>query len=253
MCFADVTILSTCNIFVVFFQTLLPEIKDTVHLIRHQLDSALSNDEDSQRWLYNQFKAQAGGILIQLARVLYLFSGIRVNIPRSLEQQLLYGYKELTADVSVVPRDWQCLASRDEYFQKLLTNEKESNKFLAGGLTPAISVSNMSTDSKTGKNSQDDDTRSIKSDKTSRVRPRPMSRQSGLADIAESDGENELGRRSSSRLHTEVPTIVAPTQRESSRASGIGAAGFQQRPKTRLEKFRTGMYLDPNSGILQTM
>ena len=171
-----------------------------------------------------------------------------MNIPRSLEQQLLYGYKELTVDVNVVPRDWQCPANRDDYFNKLLTKEKESNRTETAGLTPAVSISNMSTDGKTGRTSQDDDTRSIKSDKASRIRPRPMSRQSGLADIAESDGENELQRRSSSRLHTEVPTIVAPTQRESSRASGIGAAGFQQRPKTRIEKFRTGMYLDPNAG-----
>ena len=224
-------------------------------MIRHQLDSALSNDEDSQRWLYNQFRIQAPGILIQLARVLYLFSGIKVNLPKTLEHQLLCGYKELTADVNVVLRDWQCQRNRDEYFQRLLTKEKESSKSETGeGLTPAVSTSNMSSESVNikGKSSQDEDTKSVKSDKAApapaRVRPRPVSRQSALADIVESEGE--LTRRSSSRLHGEVPTIVAPARRESFRMSGTMTPNLQQRPKTRIEKFRTGMYLDPNSGKL---
>ena len=229
------------------FQTLLPEIHETVNLIRQQLDNTLSNDEDSQRFLFSQSKLQASNILTQLARVLYIFSGIRVSVPKSLEHQLICGYRELATEVNYIPREWQIPANRDEYMQKLLTRERESAKSETGeSKEGGVSMSNISgPDGKPGtKPSQDDDTRSVRSEKSSRAgaRSKAQSRMSNLADIAEHD---PVTKASKDRVHTEIPTIIAPSRRESK--SGSQTPGLQHRPKTRIEKFKTGMHLDPKS------
>lgn len=94
-------------------KSLLPEINLAYHTVRNHLDSTLTNDEDSQRHLFEQTKASAMDILQRLSFYLYELPNKDNLVPKSLEYQLLCGYEEFTRDVVMVPREWQTSTMRD--------------------------------------------------------------------------------------------------------------------------------------------
>ncbi|XP_055882400.1 uncharacterized protein LOC106072114 isoform X4 [Biomphalaria glabrata] len=100
-------------------KTLLPQINQAFNALRNHLDSSLCNDEDSQRYIFEEAKNNAGNILYQLSRIIYYYENIASLIPKSLECQMMVGYSELTADVQVIPREWQTQASKEAYLKKL--------------------------------------------------------------------------------------------------------------------------------------
>ncbi|XP_055999633.1 uncharacterized protein LOC125656907 isoform X4 [Ostrea edulis] len=100
-------------------KSLLPNINQAVTHIKNRLDSALSNDEDSQRFLFEDTKASAASILQQLSKYLYFYEGIASHVPKSLEYQLMSSWKELTNDVIIVPREWQTTEIRDQYYNSI--------------------------------------------------------------------------------------------------------------------------------------
>lgn len=88
-------------------KSLMPEISQAFMSIKNRLDSSLSNDEDSQRYLFEEARVNAATVLTQLAKIIYSHEDIASHIPKSLEYSLMCGSKELTADVIIVPREWQ--------------------------------------------------------------------------------------------------------------------------------------------------
>lgn len=100
-------------------KSLLPNINQAVTHIKNRLDSALSNDEDSQRFLFEDTKTTAASVLQQLAKYLYFYDGIASHVPKSLEYQLMSNWKDLTNDVIIVPREWQTTEIRDQYYNSL--------------------------------------------------------------------------------------------------------------------------------------
>ena len=95
-------------------KSLMPEITLAYHSVRNYLDSTLTNDEDSQRHLFEQTKASAPETLYRLSLYLYELHNKSGSIPKSLEYQLLCGYEEFTRDVIMVPREWQTAALREQ-------------------------------------------------------------------------------------------------------------------------------------------
>ncbi len=247
-------------------KSLLPQITETVNLIRHQLNSTLSNDENSQRFILEQAKLGALALLPLLGKVLNLYQSYRqdkrrnvsVTLPRSLEFQLLSTHRELTADVHIVPREWQLPSNREEYLAKMLSREqmeKSDADSIRDMTTPLGSTSNASgVGSRSG--GDQDDTRSVRSAKSNKslkdnineagatpgptslkvptkggTQPRPKAatgRNSQLSDILEHD---EV--RSASRLEL-MPTIL-----QGKKAESREKVTPSTRPKTRLEKFKT--------------
>ena len=228
-------------------KSLLPQINDTFNLIRHQLDSALPNDEDSQRCLFNQARTNAENVLVQLTKLLNFIrlSFQRVNVPRSLETSLLSTYPELVENVqfSMVPREWQIPSNREEYLNKIIRErEKLNSEDSRDVTTPRDSMISLGG---TGSRAGEDDTRSVRSARSGRSggrkdsperenlikppviiktpsRTKPMnSRTSNLADIA----EREEGPGKSD---------ISLKNREKERA----ALNSQRSQRTRLEKFR---------------
>ena len=68
-------------------RSLLPQIGQKVTTIRHHLDSALTQDEDSQRFLFQECKTSAVPILVQLARILFYVERrgrVQVNMLQSI-------------------------------------------------------------------------------------------------------------------------------------------------------------------------
>lgn len=100
-------------------KSLIPDINTAFQNVRNQFDSALSNDEDSQRYLFEEAKYSAQGILEQLSRIIYFYEELYKHIPRSLEYQLMSGYTDLTADVTVIPREWQTQEMKEQYAASL--------------------------------------------------------------------------------------------------------------------------------------
>ena len=96
-------------------KSLIPDINTAFQNVRNQFDSALSNDEDSQRYLFEEAKYSAQGILEQLSRIIYVYEELYRHIPKSLEYQLMSGYGELTADVTIIPREWQTHEMKEQY------------------------------------------------------------------------------------------------------------------------------------------
>ncbi|KAL3852029.1 hypothetical protein ACJMK2_015718 [Sinanodonta woodiana] len=96
-------------------KSLLPDINQTFQSVKSRLDSALSNDEDSQRFLFEEAKISAAEILTQLAKYIYYYEDIYTCIPKSLEYQLLCTYKELTCDIIYVHREWQTLEMKEQH------------------------------------------------------------------------------------------------------------------------------------------
>lgn len=90
------------------------DINLVVNQLRHQLDSTLMNDEDSQRFLMSEAIIQAPSILAQLSKLL---STIRapIKVPKGLEYQLESGYDELTVVVHFVKREWQLPENKEKW------------------------------------------------------------------------------------------------------------------------------------------
>ncbi|XP_064604787.1 LOW QUALITY PROTEIN: uncharacterized protein C3orf20 homolog [Liolophura sinensis] len=95
--------------------SLLPEITQSFHHVRGRIDSLLENDEDSQRYLYEEARLSAASVLSQLAKYIYTLQEISSCIPKSLEYLLMMGWKEMTADITPVPREWQTATMRETY------------------------------------------------------------------------------------------------------------------------------------------
>ncbi|KAK7102791.1 uncharacterized protein [Littorina saxatilis] len=96
-------------------KSLMPEINTAFMSIKNRLDSSLSNDEDSQRYLFEEARVNAGTVLQQLAKIIYNYEEIASHIPKSLEYQLMCGVKELTTDVIIVHREWQTYAMKEAH------------------------------------------------------------------------------------------------------------------------------------------
>ncbi len=182
--------------------SLLPQISQTVSLIRQGLDSILSTDEDTQRALYQQARTGAGDLLHQLARYLYLFQRRKPVLPGSLGYQLTCGWRELSAfAVLTTTREWQIPENKELYAQTMRSDGQNSVK-----------------------TSADDSS------------PRP-------------DWDDVESRRTRSRTRTRLDSELAGG-RESvttfAESESRAQQGASSRAKTRLEKFRTGLHLDPN-------
>jgi hypothetical protein len=110
-------------------KSLLPDINAAFTNVRNQFDSALSNDEDSQRFLFEEAKLSASAILRQLAQIIYFYEDLNKLIPKSLEYHLMSGYNEFTSDIVVVPREWQTQEMKEQYLarqqQELNVNSEE--------------------------------------------------------------------------------------------------------------------------------
>lgn len=94
-------------------KSLMPELSQAFITVKSRLDSSLSNDEDSQRYLFEEARASSGTVLMQLAKIIYYYDDLYTLIPKSLEYQLLCGTRELTSGVVVVPREWQTQAMKE--------------------------------------------------------------------------------------------------------------------------------------------
>ena len=129
-------------------KSLIPNINQAVTHIKNRLDSALSNDEDSQRYLFEDSKASSGNVLQQLAKYLYYYDNIASHVPKSLEYQLMIGWKELTNDVIYVPREWQTSEVKEQYYNSL-RQEAHSDDDSDGETKPSKSSEKMASDSKT--------------------------------------------------------------------------------------------------------
>ena len=223
-------------------KSLLPQISARVTLLQNQLNSAFSNDEDSQRLLYERAKVSAGTIIQQLSRILYLFDGLRIGIPKPLEHQLTANYKDFTAEVNYVPREWQCQANKEEYLRKMIPGKGEETVRSSDDThTDTASVSNVS------RHTGEDDTRSVKSATEkdpkqaaarAQARAKAGSRALGagqLQDIAEDKGEDRTASRTAQR--PDLPPATGPGHKKESREKVTSPSA--NRPRTRLEKFKS--------------
>ncbi|CAH1784840.1 unnamed protein product [Owenia fusiformis] len=92
---------------------LLPDINQSFNLIRGGLDNNLDNDEDAQKYYFEDAKINSGNVLDELSNFLYLFNDEPPSIPRSVEYQLQCSHKELVTDAKYTYREWQTQAMND--------------------------------------------------------------------------------------------------------------------------------------------
>lgn len=164
-------------------RSLLPNINQTVTNIKNRLDSALSNDEDSQKYLFEDTKSTSCSILQQLAKYLYSYEDIASHVPKSLEYQLMSTWKELTNDVVYVPREWQTVEIKEQYYNSLReTHSDEEEEEGIGGRTSGLDRSSGQSKQKVKK----------------------LQNRSVIPDITEEDGKGDsklnLPRRTDSRM-----------------------------------------------------
>ncbi|XP_038045416.1 uncharacterized protein LOC119719994 [Patiria miniata] len=77
------------------------------HGRRGSLDS-LDEGEYSQRQMYHEAVVAAPTLLVQLAKILYLFENEQLDLPRELVNYLQSGYRELMTEVQYTRYEWQC-------------------------------------------------------------------------------------------------------------------------------------------------
>ncbi|ESP04590.1 hypothetical protein LOTGIDRAFT_170681 [Lottia gigantea] len=106
------------------------DIGNTFQHLKNQFDSVFVQDEDSQRFLFESAKGSSGTILEQLSQLLWIFKDVLSPnlIPKSLEYQLMMSYKELTADVIYLPRDWQTVAIREQFLKSSEIGSEDGHK-----------------------------------------------------------------------------------------------------------------------------
>ncbi|KAK7484126.1 hypothetical protein BaRGS_00024615 [Batillaria attramentaria] len=219
-------------------KSLMPEINQAFMSIKNRLDSSLSNDEDSQRYLFEEARINSGTVLMQLAKIIYSYDDIASHIPKSLEYQLMCGVKELTSDVIIIHREWQTYAMKEAHAKMMAsTAETHSDDDDTGGQgsygedgrsTRAPSVTSTVADAGPG-----------------RSRKRVLSKGGqGLPEIVE-DGENVThhGRaRNDSRLSVSSRTALARRDRGRSigqldKVSGAGSVTGRSPGLRRLHDF----------------
>ncbi|XP_021368106.1 uncharacterized protein LOC110459911 isoform X3 [Mizuhopecten yessoensis] len=132
-------------------KSLLPHINSAVTHIKNHLDSSLSNDEGSQKFLFEDTKASSGNILQQLSRYLYFYDDISSHIPRGLEYQLMAQWKDLTNDVIFIPREWQTAEGRDQYLVSLREVQSDEDSVELGTDVPIKVTGRSSVDKLEGK------------------------------------------------------------------------------------------------------
>ncbi|XP_019619535.1 PREDICTED: uncharacterized protein LOC109466272 [Branchiostoma belcheri] len=108
-------------------ESLLPAINQTLSLIQESLDRATSNLaqleqqeqenklawDDPQKIQFEETKYAAPTLLVELAKVLYLFEHEEsVNLHTDIVWQLCWGFKELCSEVVFTKREWQSNAYR---------------------------------------------------------------------------------------------------------------------------------------------
>ena len=193
-------------------KSLLPQINQTVSLIRQRLDSLLSTDSDGQRVLFEQAKHASDDILTQLANVLYLFEGLHVPIPKSLEHALLNGWKELIVNASVAQREWQNLSSKEAWENSrkrapsVISDRSGSRPgSVGGGGGRASALGTADASPRDGDDDKGKDSESIK-----RARSKLASRAGNLEGIAE-DEEVDVSKQGASKL----PDGGVPRRQES--------------------------------------
>lgn len=171
-------------------KSLLPDINAAFTNVRNQFDSALNNDEDSQRYLFEEAKLSASNILHQLAQIIYRYEDLCKFVPRSLEYHLMSGFHELISDVVVVPREWQTQEMKDQYTAKLQQENLPSEEDGSDNEMTGRSKSRMGTDR-------------TSSDLKSNLK-RSKAQMGSIETVNELDLKNESrqGKRSESRLST---------------------------------------------------
>ncbi|XP_048257382.1 uncharacterized protein LOC124136360 isoform X1 [Haliotis rufescens] len=163
-------------------KSLMPEINQAFQHVKNHLDTTLSNDEDSQRYLFEEARRSALSILYQLGRIIYNYESLGEFIPKSLEYQLMLNYKDLTADVIHVPREWQTIVAREMFNRKVTDIPSDDDK---QGI--------------------DEDGRSTRTDKQDKLKKKVP--KSGLPEIVEDEDSNRT-------------TGIATTRRSDSKQSG---------------------------------
>jgi hypothetical protein len=168
-----------------------------------------------------------------LAKVLYLWDGLRPPLPRSLEYYLSCTFHELIGDVYVWPREWQLLSNKEEHLAKTLALKESSQKD-----DRRSSILSKSTDDEFDKHStQEQLTGRDSESRQSKTKGKMLSRTNTLADISESD---EGLRRDLSRPVSRQKT---ETFSRSQSKKDLSNKDFSK-PKTRVEKYKSGMNLD---------
>ncbi|RUS74576.1 hypothetical protein EGW08_017657, partial [Elysia chlorotica] len=116
-------------------KSLMPEISQAFNAVKNRLDSSLSNDEDSQRYLFEEAKQSAANTLLHLSRIIYFYDNIGTLIPKSLEYQMMAGFAELASDVQVVAREWQTQAAKEAFLRRLneVHSDDDQDKSVKGG------------------------------------------------------------------------------------------------------------------------
>nr|XP_034307211.1 uncharacterized protein LOC105319401 isoform X7 [Crassostrea gigas] len=193
-------------------KSLLPNINQAVTHIKNRLDSALSNDEDSQRFLFEDTKTTAASVLQQLAKYLYFYDGIASHVPKSLEYQLMSNWKDLTNDVIIVPREWQTTEIRDQYYNSLREAQSDDDS---------------DNETKVGKSSE-----KLESKSKSKKLNKPS-----IPDIIEDEfrPDKPANRRSESRMSTvsisrgklDVKGLASKGSREHRGSSALTVAGIR--------------------------
>ena len=204
-------------------KSLLPQITHSVSLIRQRLDTLMTHDEDSQRLVFDDARSKAENLLYSLSIILYRFWGVRIDLGKTLGEQLTSTYKDLIADVRYVPREWQCLANRDAYLHHLLSRSASSGSTQRKDETGSISCTTTggSVTGQTTPHGDEDRAKDAEAGKRSKVK---MSGK--LTDIAEDEEASNAGFHSKSRRKASSPRVC------NSRLS-VG------RSKTRLERMKT--------------
>ena len=220
-------------------KSLLPEINRTVSLLRNRLDSLLSTEEDQQRQHFFDCKTNASGLLLYLSRYLYLWQGLHVALPRSLEHNLASNFTQLIGEVYVVPREWQIISNKEDYLAKTLNSEMTSQKADDTRPETVMSIS-KSTDDGEPNSGPKESNATIETRTLSRSKSKiQMSRASTLAEI------NEVGETKKDTLSRPVSRVAADSaprilvSKKESREKGE-----TPKPKTRLEKYKSNLHVD---------
>ena len=208
-------------------KSLLPQINRTISLIRE----SLLTEEEASRYRFEDSKEHSLGLLDQLALVLYKFDLVKPSLPRVLENHLQSNHKELIQGTRYIPRDWQCAANREEYMLKHGYGSESSPDD-----RESLGLSVDSEDH--GGRDRSPDTKSRSRSKMSRANT------TILGDIVE---DEEATSTSRSDGGGKAADQFLTTPHSSSRQS---VSQNQRHPKTRLEKYKSGMRLDnrPGSG-----
>ncbi|XP_074643175.1 uncharacterized protein LOC141900272 [Tubulanus polymorphus] len=109
-------------------QSLLPNIKETVTEIKHELDRTNVHDEDVSASLYKGCKTQSPTVIMQIATLLRYLQGHKIRISKTLEYHLLASYGDLVANAVYVYRQWQTKAARDAYEKERQRQERKEEE-----------------------------------------------------------------------------------------------------------------------------